>query len=85
MANGIFSPGAPIDGAALKEYIDEQIEEDMQNLKKLLIDAKEITLSFDYLTTEMLLDKMNKRTLEALNEHLHDLKLHVEKRLFGKV
>ena len=67
----------------VKEYVDNQIDRSL-DFKQVCIDAKEITMSFDYPNTEMLLNKMNKRSLEVLQAHLKELQLHVEKRLFEK-
>lgn len=78
-----FSKGQVISSQALKEYVDEQMDQSL-DFKQVLLDAQEITLSFDYPTTETLLDKMNKKTLEVFLEHLKELQLHVEKRLFEK-
>ncbi len=78
-----FTPNEQVTGQAVKQYIDDQIDQTL-DFKQVLLDAQEITLSFDYPTTETLLDKMNKRTLEVFLEHLKELQLHVEKRLFEK-
>lgn len=68
---------------AVQGYVDDRLDQCL-DFKQVHLDAKEITLSFDYPTTESLLDKMNKKTLEVLLEHLNELQLHVEKRIFEK-
>jgi hypothetical protein len=78
-----FDPGSPISGQAIKNYVDDQMDQSL-NYKQVQIDAKEITMSFDTPTSEMLLDKMSKKTLEIFQEHLQELLLYVEKRLFEK-
>ena len=80
---GPFHEGEVISGQAIREYVDNQMDQSL-NFKQVLLDSQEITLSFDYPTTEILLDKMNKKTLEVFLEHLKELQLHVEKRLFEK-
>ena len=78
-----FQEGQVMSGRAIREYVDNQVDQSL-DFKQVMIDSKEITMSFDYPTTEILLDKMNKKTLEVFLEHLKDLQLHVEKRLFEK-
>ena len=63
---------------------NSSINVDDLDVRNAILDAGEITLSFDTEKTHQVLDKLNKNSLVVLQEHLKELILHVEKRLFEK-
>lgn len=62
-------------------YVDQNADYNL-DVKQVTLNAEEIILSFDYPHTDSIINKMNKRTLEVFYEHINDLKLRIEKKLF---
>ena len=78
---GPLLPHQPMSGANIKSYIDDQMDQCL-DFKQVMMDAEEIILSFNYPQTDKILNRMNKKTLEVFYEHVSELKLKIEKRLF---